>query len=35
VSGYNDGTLWAKPFEHYAEAEIEAEVRPNSLPDDT
>ncbi|MGB7645156.1 MAG: SDR family NAD(P)-dependent oxidoreductase, partial [Pseudomonas fluorescens] len=26
------GTLWAKPFEHYAEAEIEAEVRRSLFP---
>ncbi|QXI61954.1 1,6-dihydroxycyclohexa-2,4-diene-1-carboxylate dehydrogenase [Pseudomonas sp. OE 28.3] len=26
------GTIWAKPFEHYAEAEIEAEVRRSLFP---
>lgn len=26
------GTLWAKPFEHYAETEIEAEVRRSLFP---
>lgn len=26
------GTIWAKPFEHYAEAEIEAEIRRSLFP---
>lgn len=27
-----DGTIWAKPYEHYAEAEIEAEIRRSLFP---
>ncbi len=27
------GTIWAKPFEHYLPAEIEAEVRSFAVPD--
>jgi len=32
VPDYVGGTLWAKPFEHYAEAKIEAEVRRSLFP---